>query len=137
MSQRPFLQGKLSKLSILRGENHNIILRLPNVQIEIQSATSTLRVMLAGVAQGGLVSLFSFCVNDICTPSHHIELVQYADDTIFVTTSCSPSLLVGYWRPIWSLACGTGGLPSTCRGAQLGPLLRPRGACKNTDQCSL
>jgi hypothetical protein len=48
--------------------------------------------------QGGLVSpvLFSLYVNDIPTPSHHVELAQYADDTALVATSRSPSFLVGY-----------------------------------------
>jgi hypothetical protein len=40
--------------------------------------------------------LFSLYVNDIPTPSHHVELAQYADDTALVATSLSPSLLVGY-----------------------------------------
>jgi hypothetical protein len=54
--------------------------------------------MRAGVVQGGLVSpvLFSMYVNDIPTPSRHVELAQYADDTAVVATSRSPSLLVGY-----------------------------------------
>jgi hypothetical protein len=41
----------------------------------------------------GAVSLY---VNDIPTPSRHVELAQYADDTAIVATSRSPSLLVGY-----------------------------------------
>jgi hypothetical protein len=47
--------------------------------------------MRAGVAQGGNVSpvLFSLYVNDIPTPSRHVELA-------LVATSRSPSLLVGY-----------------------------------------
>jgi hypothetical protein len=54
--------------------------------------------MQAGVVQGGLVSpmLFSLYVNDIMTPSRHVELAQYADDTALVATSRIPSLLVGY-----------------------------------------
>jgi hypothetical protein len=54
--------------------------------------------MLAGVAQGGLVSpvLFSLYVNDMPTPFCHVELTQYADDTALVATSRSPSLLGGY-----------------------------------------
>jgi hypothetical protein len=54
--------------------------------------------MGAGVTQCGLVSplLFSLYVNDIPTPSRHVELAQYADDTAFVATSRSPSLFVGY-----------------------------------------
>jgi hypothetical protein len=54
--------------------------------------------MRAGVTQGGLVSpaLFSLYVNDIPTPSCHVELAQYADDTVPIATSRDPSLLVGY-----------------------------------------
>jgi hypothetical protein len=40
--------------------------------------------------------LFSLYVNDIATPSRHVELAQYAADTAVVATSRSPSLLVGY-----------------------------------------
>jgi hypothetical protein len=63
-----------------------------------QSATSTCRGMRASVARGGLVSLvlFSLYVNDIPTPSRHVELAQYANDTALVDTPRSPSLLVGY-----------------------------------------
>jgi hypothetical protein len=51
-------------------------------QTSFQSATSTCG-MRAGVAQGGIVSpvLFSLYVNDITTPTRHVELAQYADDT--------------------------------------------------------
>jgi hypothetical protein len=54
--------------------------------------------MRAGLAQGGLVSpvLFGLYVHDIHTPSRHIELAQYADDTALIATSRDPSLLVGY-----------------------------------------
>jgi hypothetical protein len=54
--------------------------------------------MRAGVVQGGLVSpmLFSLYGNDIPTPSRHVELTHYADDTALVATSRNPSLLVGY-----------------------------------------
>jgi hypothetical protein len=67
-------------------------------QTSFQSATSRCRCMCAGVAQGGLVSLvlLSLYVNDIPTPSRHVELAQYADDTALVATSRSPSILVGY-----------------------------------------
>jgi len=54
--------------------------------------------MRAGVAQGGIFSpvLFSLYVNDMPTPSHHIQLALCADDTALVATSLSPSLLVNY-----------------------------------------
>jgi hypothetical protein len=53
--------------------------------------------MWAGVAQSGLIStvLFSLCVNNIHTTSHHAELVQYMDITALIVMSHSPSLLVG------------------------------------------
>jgi hypothetical protein len=35
-------------------------------------------------------------VNDIPTPSRHVNLAQYRDDMALVPTSHSPSLLVGY-----------------------------------------
>jgi hypothetical protein len=35
-------------------------------------------------------------VKDIPTPSRHVELAHYADDTALVATSSIPSLLVGY-----------------------------------------
>ena len=40
-------------------------------------------------AMGGVISpvLFSLYVNDIPTPSRHIELAQYADDTAIVVTT--------------------------------------------------
>jgi hypothetical protein len=54
--------------------------------------------MWAGVAQGGLVSpvLFSVYVHVIPTPSRHVELAQYVDDTALIATSRDPSLLVCY-----------------------------------------
>jgi hypothetical protein len=53
--------------------------------------------------------LFSLYVNDIPTPSRHVELTQYMDDTALVATSRSPSLLVGY------LEAYLGGLESWLR----------------------
>ena len=54
--------------------------------------------MRAGVGQGGLISpvLFSLYVNDIPSPSHHVELAIYADDTTITATSRKPTLLVSY-----------------------------------------
>jgi hypothetical protein len=72
--------------------------------------------MRTGVAQGGIVSpvLFSLYVNDISTPSRHVELAQYADDTALIATSRHPSLLVSYleaylgklelWLRSWRIA---------------------------------
>jgi len=62
------------------------------------TATSSRRGMKAGVAQGGLISpvLFSLYVNDMPSPSHHVELALYADDTAIIATSRKPTLLVSY-----------------------------------------
>jgi retron-type reverse transcriptase len=63
-----------------------------------QTATSSRRSMRAGVAQGGFISpvLFSLYVNDMPSPSHHIEIALYADDTAIIATSRKPTLLVSY-----------------------------------------
>jgi hypothetical protein len=72
--------------------------------------------MRAGVAQGGIVSpvLFILYVNDIPTPSRHVESAQYADDTALMATYREPTLLVGYleaylgrlelWLRYWRVA---------------------------------
>jgi hypothetical protein len=40
-------------------------------------------------------ALFSLYV-DMPSPSHHLELAIYADDTAVIATSSNPTLLVGY-----------------------------------------
>ena len=54
--------------------------------------------MRAGVAQGGLISpvLFSLYVNDMSSPSHHVQLALYTDDTAIIAMSRKPMLLVSY-----------------------------------------
>jgi hypothetical protein len=54
--------------------------------------------MRAGFAQDGLISpvLFSLYVNDMPSPSHHVELALYADDTAITAMSRKPTLLVSY-----------------------------------------
>jgi hypothetical protein len=54
--------------------------------------------MRACVSQGGHVSpvLFSLHVRDMPTPSRHVELALYADDTALIATSRSLQLLVRY-----------------------------------------
>ena len=58
-------------------------------EASFQTATSSRRGMRAGVAQGGLISpvLFSLYVNVMPSPSHHVELALYADDTAVIATS--------------------------------------------------
>jgi len=45
--------------------------------------------MRAGVDLGGLISpvFFRLYVNDMPSPSHHVELALYADDTAIIVTS--------------------------------------------------
>jgi len=54
--------------------------------------------MRTEVAQGGLISpvLFSLYVNDMLSPSHHVELALYADYTAIIAKSRKPTLLVSY-----------------------------------------
>jgi hypothetical protein len=85
-------------------------------EASFQTATSTSRSMHAGVAQGGIISpvLFSLYVNDMPSPSRHIELALYADDTAIIATSRKPTLLVKYletylsdlerWLSEWRIA---------------------------------
>jgi hypothetical protein len=98
-----WVRGLLYKLTVLNFPSHLVktissYLDCRTFQTSFQSATFTCHGMRAAVAQGGLVSpvLFSLYVNDTPTPSRHVELAQYADDTAVVATYSSPSLLVGY-----------------------------------------
>ena len=56
--------------------------------------------MRAGVTQGGLISpiLFSLYVNDMLSPSHHVELTLYAEDKAIIATYRKPTLLVTYLK---------------------------------------
>jgi hypothetical protein len=98
-----WVKGLLDKLTVLNVQSNLVktissYLDCRTFQTTFHSATSTCRGMRAGVAQGGLVSPVLFClyVNDIPTPSRHVQLSQYADDTALVATSPSPLLIVGY-----------------------------------------
>jgi hypothetical protein len=63
-----------------------------------QAASSSLRSMRAGVAQGGLISpvFFRLYINDMPSPSLRVNLAVYADDTAIIATSRKLTLLVGY-----------------------------------------
>jgi hypothetical protein len=54
--------------------------------------------MRAGVVQGGFISPvpFSLYVNNMPSPSHHVELALYADGTAIIATSRKQTLLVSY-----------------------------------------
>jgi len=93
----------LYKLTLLNFPSyivHTILshLRGRTFEASFQMVTSSHRGMRAGVAQGGLISpvLFSPYVNDIPSPSHHVQLAHYADDTAIIATSRKPKLLVSY-----------------------------------------
>jgi hypothetical protein len=68
-------------------------------EASFQSATCT-RGMRAGMYQGGIVFpvLFSLYVKDIHTPSHHVRLALYADDTAVLAPSRQPALLVSTFK---------------------------------------
>jgi len=94
------LLHKLTLLNVPSYIVHTIsyYLRGRTFKASFQTATSSRLGMRAGVAQGGLISpvLFSLYVNDMPSPSHHVELVLYADDTAIIATSRKPTLLVSY-----------------------------------------
>ena len=52
------------------------------------------------MAQGGLISaiLFSLYVNNMRSPSHHVELALYAEDMAIIATSRKLTLLVSYLK---------------------------------------
>jgi hypothetical protein len=54
--------------------------------------------MRTGVVPGGVVYpvLISLYGKGVSTPSSHVELVMYADDTALVATFRSPALLISY-----------------------------------------
>ena len=58
-------------------------------EASFQTTTSISRRMRAGVSQGGIISpvLFSLYVKDMPSPSRHVDLALYADDTVIIVTS--------------------------------------------------
>jgi hypothetical protein len=68
------------------------------------------------VTQGELISavLFSLYVNEMPSPSHHVNLTLYADDSSITATSRMPTMLVSYlesylndlqrWLSEWRIA---------------------------------
>jgi hypothetical protein len=116
-----WIDGLLYKLTLLNFPSYIVhtissYLRGRTFEASFQTATSSRRGMRAGVAQGGLISsvLFSLYVNDMPSPSHHVELVLYADDTAVIATSRKPALLFSYlesylndlqrWLSEWRIA---------------------------------
>ena len=116
-----WIDGFLYKLMLLNFPSYivhtvSLYLRGRTFEASFQTATSFRRGMRVGLTQGGLISLvlFSLYVNDVPTPSHHVELALYADDTAVIATSRKPTLLVSYlesyfndlqrWLSEWRIA---------------------------------
>jgi hypothetical protein len=113
-----WIYGLLYKLTILNFPSY-LVHTIPSYrrgrtfEASFLTATFFRCGMRAGVAQGGLIYsvLFSRYVNDLPTPSHHVEL---ADDTAVISTSRKPALLVSYldsylsdlqrWLSEWRIA---------------------------------
>jgi len=84
--------------------------------VSYQTATSSRRDIQVWVSQRGLTSpiLFSLYVNDMTTPSHHVEFSVYANEMTIIATSRSPTLLISYlesylndlqwWLTEWRIA---------------------------------
>jgi hypothetical protein len=116
-----WINALLYKLTILNLPSYLVhtissYLRGWTFEASFLTATYSRRGMQAGVAQGGLISPapFSVYVNELPTPSHHVELALYADDTAVIATSRKPTLLVSYldsyisylqrWLSEWRIA---------------------------------
>jgi len=67
-------------------------LRVRKLEASIQTATSSLRVIRVWAELCDLISrvLVSLYVNDMPTPSHHVELALYANDIAISATFRSP-----------------------------------------------
>jgi hypothetical protein len=101
-----WIDGLLYKLTLLNLPSYLVhtissYLRGRTFEASFQTATSSRRGMRAGVAQGGLISPvpFSLYVNDMPSPSHHVELTLYANDTAVIATSRKPTLSSAIWSP--------------------------------------
>jgi len=92
-----WIDGLLYKLTLLKFPPYIVY----TITLYLRSRTSFRRGMRAGVAQGGLISpvLFSLYVSNMPSPSHHVKLALYADDTAITATSRKPTLLVSYLEP--------------------------------------
>jgi len=98
-----WIEGLLYKLTLLNFPSYIVhtfssYLKNRTFEASFQTATSSCRVLRAGVVQGGIISpvLFSLYVNYMSPHSHHVELALYADDTAIITTSRKPTMLVSY-----------------------------------------
>jgi hypothetical protein len=98
-----WIEGPLYKVATLNFPSYKIhivssYLRGRTFEASFQTATSSRRGMRAEVAQGGLISpvIFTLNINDMPTPSHHVNLAIYANETSIIATSRKRTLLVSY-----------------------------------------
>jgi len=98
-----WIDGLLYKLTILNFPSYIVLtissyLRGQTFEASFQMATSSRRGMWAGSSSGWIDSpvLFSLYINDMPSPSHHVELALYADDVAIIATSRKPTLLLSY-----------------------------------------
>jgi hypothetical protein len=116
-----WVDGLLYKITILNFPSYLVktissYLKGRTFETSFQTATTASRRMGAGVAQGGIISpvLFSLYINDMPSPSGHVELDLPADDTAVIATSRQRALLVKYleiylsdlerWLSEWRIA---------------------------------
>jgi hypothetical protein len=96
-----WIKDLLYKLTILNLPSYFVhiissYLRGRTFETSFLASTLSRLSMRAEVAHGGLIStvLLSLCVNDMPTPSRHVELALYADDTAIIATPRKAMLLV-------------------------------------------
>jgi len=99
-----WIDGLLYKLTLLNFPSYIVhtissYLKGRTFEVSFQTATPSRRGMRTGVAQGGSISLvlFSLYVNDMPSPSHHVDLALYAYVAAITATFRKPTLLVSYW----------------------------------------
>ena len=99
-----WVDGLLYKLTVLNFPSYLVrtksyYLNSRTFEASFQTATSTCR-MRAAVAKGGIISpvLFSLCFNDMPSPSLHVDLALYSDETAVIATSLQQALLVKYLK---------------------------------------
>ena len=94
----PPLQASSSKLPVLHSSCYLIIPPESDVQNVLPDGhvISSMHAGWGGSGWTDLPFLFSLYVNEMPSPSHHVELALYADDAAIITTSRKLTLLVSY-----------------------------------------
>jgi len=91
-------ENSTHKFPLVPGQSYILIPKWMDVRSVLPNSHIHQSSLRAGVDQGEIISpdLFSLYVNDMPSPSRHVELAHYADDTAIITTSRQPALLVKY-----------------------------------------